>query len=442
MDNQTNVDQVVESAEKQVAPWMQTAIAALTSYIDAGSIVAGGLALAHFWKEKFGMNELDEGLIVAFSPNAFAAAIGALVGGMICDKLGRKFVYTYDLVLYIIGMLFVIFAPNFYVLFSAYMVVGLAVGADVVASWTLIAEQAPAENRARHCGAAQLAWAIGPAVVFIIAYCVGTTSPMVHQIVLGHLVVVALITWMLRLQMPESKNWREARDREKKMIAEGKIEKVRFSTFLRGINLRTILFLCGIYVIWNLCAGTMGFLLPTIHKEVCGLGEQASTALMALLFSVSAFSTLFVFMSWGDRLSRRGIYCVIAFLFVVAWGIFLLPESVLKAYPILLMTLFSVLVGINNGSGQQAFYQLWCSELFPARYRATAQGITFFATRISCGIWTFTIPFFIAKDSFATAALFMVFFATFSMLVGTLFAPKTSGKTLQQIEKERYGDSA
>src|SRR5215470_9470825 len=46
---------------------------------------------------------------------------------------------------------------------------GLAVGADVPASWTLIAEIAPKGARGRHSGAAQLLWGVGPLVVLLLA---------------------------------------------------------------------------------------------------------------------------------------------------------------------------------------------------------------------------------------------------------------------------------
>jgi MFS transporter, SP family, inositol transporter len=60
--------------------WRWTVLAAMASYIDAGSIVAiaAGLAL---WQEYLGMSSTTVGLLAALGPNAFGAAIGALIGG-------------------------------------------------------------------------------------------------------------------------------------------------------------------------------------------------------------------------------------------------------------------------------------------------------------------------------------------------------------------------
>ena len=82
-----------------MSPWKKTLIAGLISYIDAGSIVAGASGLS-MWAEYLGMSSVQMGLLAALSSNTGGAAIGALIGGKLCDKYGRKFVYNYALLLY------------------------------------------------------------------------------------------------------------------------------------------------------------------------------------------------------------------------------------------------------------------------------------------------------------------------------------------------------
>lgn len=416
--------------------WSQTIIAAMTNYIDAGSIVAGAAGLS-LWKQYLGMSSLQLGLLGAFSSNAISAAIGALIGGYICDKYGRKLVYTYDLLFYMLGMLFIVFAVNFPMLFIGYCIVGLSVGADVVASWTLIAENAPAENRAKHCGSAQMAWALGPAVVLILSVMLGGLELLGNRLVFAHLILIALVTWVLRLRMPESESWVASKEKEKELLAQGKIEQAKYSDLFSGTNFKTLLFLLGVYLIWNLCAGTMGFFMPYIYQTVGGVSNETANSLQVALFSISVISTFLIFMTFGDKISRRLMYFVISLLFIASWSIFLLPKS---AISLNMLMLFVGLTGINNGSGQQAFYQLWSSELFPTRYRARAQGFMFFSARVCLGLWSICVPLIMDNYGFSMAAAIMTGLATISMLVGTLFAPATSGKTLGQIEKERYGE--
>ena len=132
------------------ADWRNTILAGLANYIDAGSIVAGAAGLT-LWAKQFGLSSDFVGLIGAFSSNAISAGVGALVGGWLCDRLGRKRIYQWDLLVYAFGLLWIIFAQSPWMLVTGYVLAGLAVGADVPASWTLIAETAPAKA-ARQAG--------------------------------------------------------------------------------------------------------------------------------------------------------------------------------------------------------------------------------------------------------------------------------------------------
>jgi MFS transporter, SP family, inositol transporter len=108
--------------------------------------------------------------------------------------------------------------------------------------------------------------------------------------------------------------------------------------------------------------------------------------------------------------------------------------------PVLLLFVF--LWGASAGFGAQAFYGLWASELFPTRYRAQAQGVMFFIARIGVGLWTAVMPTIITQLGFSVAGGIMIAFLVVAALIGTLGAPDTQGKTLQEIEKERYGDQS
>lgn len=420
---------------QEPSAWKKTIMAAMTSYIDAGSIVAGAAGLS-LWQAYLQMDGVQMGMLAALSSNAGSAAVGALIGGRLCDRYGRKFVYTYDLLLYVLGMLFIVFGVNYAMLLAGYIIVGPSVGADIVASWTLIAEEAPAENRAKHCGSAQFAWALGPAVVLAISAWINQFGLIGNRIVFGHLIIVALWVWYQRLQMPESKDWKAAKEAELKLIKEGKVKPVSYGQLLSGINLKTVLFLCGVYSIWNLCASTWGFFMPYIYENVGRLSNSMSQIMSVASFLISIVGTYFIFMRLGDKVSRRLLYFIIGGIYVVAWGVWVLPPDMLSMWMLYMFTIFA---GLNNGAGQQAFYQLWCSELFPTKYRATAQGLTFFVTRILAAVWGFSMPIIMNSVGFRYAAMIMVGFAIASWLIGTLGAPQTQGKTLKDIEIERYG---
>ena len=76
----------------------ETLIVSMSNFLDAGAIVAGACGLT-MWVNFLNLNDSAVGLLAAVSANGFGAAIGALIGGRLADKYGRKFIYKYDLLL-------------------------------------------------------------------------------------------------------------------------------------------------------------------------------------------------------------------------------------------------------------------------------------------------------------------------------------------------------
>ena len=136
----------------------------LTNFLDSGSIVAGASGLT-LWQRQFNLSSFQVGLLGALSANAFGSAIGAIFGGHLSDKYGRKMIYTYDMLLYMLGTIIVVFSVNFPMLLLGFLVTGMAVGAGVPASWTYIGETSGDENRAHDIGISQFSWSMGPVII-------------------------------------------------------------------------------------------------------------------------------------------------------------------------------------------------------------------------------------------------------------------------------------
>ncbi|MBQ5606014.1 MAG: MFS transporter, partial [Prevotella sp.] len=83
-----------------------TITVSLTNYLDAGAIVAGASGLT-LWQEYLSLTEGNLGWLNAISANCLGAAIGAIIGGFLADKYGRKFIYTYNMIIYMIGVLLI-----------------------------------------------------------------------------------------------------------------------------------------------------------------------------------------------------------------------------------------------------------------------------------------------------------------------------------------------
>ena len=408
--------------------WRNTILAGLANYIDAGSIVAGSAALV-LWKTQYGLSDTFLGLIAAFSANAISAGIGALIGGILCDKYGRKKIYQYDMLFYAFGMLFLVFAVAPWMIVVGFVLVGLAVGADIPASWSLIAEMAPDDKRGKHSGVAQVLWYLGPVIVLISFAILEPLGILGAQIVFGHLAVLALGLTLLRSRMKESERWEKAKRVEVGSPTAAKPAEWR--VLLQPQHMKSMAFLVGMYGFWNLWAGTNGFFFPYILQTVGDQSQSTAVALQAGGFVLAMLSIYFVFMRLSDKVDQRLLFGISAVMQISGMALLaIFPLTV----PVAILYIF--LLQFGGGFGAQSFFQLWSSELFPTVARATAQGVTFAIVRIGLGIFSFFVPI-LTSIGFTTLAWILVGFLTVSAVIGIIWAPRNEGKSLEDLERER-----
>ncbi|WP_221028742.1 MFS transporter [Actomonas aquatica] len=403
--------------------WKWSALAGMASYLDAGSIVALGVGMVNFEKN-FGLSKGEVGTLAAIGPNAIGCAVGAIFGGWLGDKLGRKRIYKWDLLVYALGILLVALAMNREMLFIGTVIVGLAVGADVPTSLALVGEFAPAKARGKLLGFTQVSWCLGPVIVFVMAAALSGLGLLGTRIVLFHLFVVALVTWALRRGLSESARWKAA--------ASAGAVKQSVSALFKGRNLRYLIWTATIYLFWNLAAGTAGIFNPYIIETLGAGGPVASVLLSCSGFIIAMLVIVFVFMrhSDGNYRTRRLMWGIGAVVQVIAYGMLLfLPFSI----PVVLANI--ILFSAGGALAGEAFYKVFSQELFPTLLRSTAQGITFGVARVLLGIWSFFVPV-LASAGIGQVAGLLTLFLFVSGAVGYFFMPDTSGKSLEQIEAE------
>ncbi|EAH0781708.1 MFS transporter [Listeria monocytogenes] len=410
-----------------------TIAVSLTNYLDSGCIVAGASGLT-LWATQFGLSSFAVGLLGAVSANAFGSAIGALIGGHLADKYGRKFIYTYNMLVYMLGVTIIMFAMNFPMLLIGFLVTGLSVGAGVPASWTYISEMADPSIRARNIGISQFAWSCGPAIIFTLGIIVSPLGLLGNRLLFLSLLIVAFVAWQLQRKLEESKDWEAEQVKMKE--SGNRLEHPFKTAFSSMVNVKSVLFLVGVYLFWNLVAGAMGFFMPFVYETVGGLSNTQANLLQAVLWILTAASTYFGFAKFGDRVSHRGLFFVGALMAVASWVVLTFVGMSWVG-----LWTFVILWGISAGIGAQAFYALWSTELFPTKYRGGVQGVMFFLVRGSTGVWSIVFPVILANLGFTVAETIMIGLLTVSLLIGVIWAPKTRGRSLDDITKERYGNT-
>jgi inositol transporter-like SP family MFS transporter len=448
---------------KEKGSLKSTIAVSLTNYLDAGAIVAGASGLT-LWKDYLSLSEGHLGWLNAISANCLGAAIGAIVGGFLADKYGRKAIYTYNMLVYMLGVLLILLSSNFSMLLAGFLVTGISVGVGVPASWTYISESSEVGNRGRNIAISQMAWGIGPTIILILgtllapptggagsegvmfplveslAGCFGVTEQgatlnvFSSRIVFASLFVVALIAWLLQRRLEESQQWQAARE-------SGAQQPSTFasfgSLFTNRINIRTILFLAGMYLTWNLVSSVMGFFQQHIYETAGGLSNEYANMLSVGQWFI-IIATTFVFSLIVDKVNQRWLYFTGVMCAVLAW-LMVLTVGINSLTGLLVFTL---LWGLQGGISVQSFYALWASELFPAKYRAAAQGVMFFIVRGLSAAWGLGFVYIYGEEGegFTVAACVMLGLLLVSLIIGTVGAPDTRGKSLEQITKERYGE--
>lgn len=390
--------------------WRRTVLACMADYLDAGGIVAASAGLA-IWKAEFGLDTTTLGLLAALGVNAGAYAAGALVGGYLGDRLGRKRIYQYDLLVYVLGTLLVVFAGQQWMLFGGLVVMGLAIGADVPTSWALIGEIAPDHQRGRLVGLTSVFWSAGPVVVLLLALALADAGLMGIRIVFAHLAAVALVTWLLRRKMSESELWTAAR-------TQGLLGASRLRDLFRHHG-GQMFFIFVVHSLGAIALGTFGFFLPFILSTIGSQSQAASVGFNALYYALTGVGVFLLFMPLVDKVSRRVLFGIAGFFTALS---LLLVIFLPLSNPLVIFG-FVVVFALSASCGQEQLYRVWCQELFPTSMRATAQGIVIFAQKVVLAVWSLFTPMIIAASFRAFTWVLFAAVVT-SVVVGVVWMPK------------------
>lgn len=405
---------------KQLKP---TFLAAMSDFLDAGAIVAGGASFAS-WVVAYHLSSGRVGLVAALGANGISAGIGAFIGGRLGDRYGRKRVYVADLAVYMLGALIVAAGQDLPMLIGGYMLMGLAVGADIPCSWSLITEGAPVRSRSRLMALTNILWYVGPLVILSLAIGLHSDGLVGTRIIFGFLFVIAGITLLLRRTMAESLRWKAQRR------AQG---ISRTLAVLRSPQvLKTALFIVPLYILWTLPAGTYGVFLPYVLKSVGTTGPIASYLFQMVWFGSAIIAVALVFVPLCERIDNRVLFGVSAAMMAAAFYMLLFVSMNNPTIAMINILLF----GFGQGIGAWPLLRIWSTVLYPTEARNTAQGLTWGVKKISIGIWSLYLPTWTVGLGLGVIALPVALMFTAMLVIGVVFGPNISGKSLEQIQAD------
>src|SRR5215216_950942 len=174
-------------------------------------VIAIGLVLM---PADFGLTPTWKGLIGASA--LIGLFVGGIVFGWVTDLIGRKNLYTIDLLVFLVGSVAQFFVDTPLQLFLVRLVMGIAIGADYAVGPTYLAEFLPKRTRGHVLGSLVGMWTLG----YVISLAVGVVGhdwgPGAWRWVLASSAIPAAIVLVLRLGSPESPRW---------LVSKGRLEE-------------------------------------------------------------------------------------------------------------------------------------------------------------------------------------------------------------------------
>lgn len=348
------------------------------------------------------------------------AALGGIVFGWLGDKVGRVRALSWSILAYSLFTGACYFAQTPWQLAGMRFIAALGMGGEWALGVALVMEVWPEKFRPFLAGAIGAASNVGFFLIAVIGINFRVTQDSWRWVMLVG-AAPALLTFFIRLAVPESEKWQHAQS-----IAKTPARPLR-EIFSPGILSHTLLAtaFCGVVLI-----GTWGSVqwLPSWADQLtqgkvpeAKAYTQALTAFGAIVGSIAG--------AWlSGRLGRRTAY------FILCTGALLACGYLYRAVDTYGLH-FQIMVFLV-GTLSAAFYgwiPLYLPELFPTRMRATGQGFAYNAGRVLAAVGALTTGQLMQQfsGSFAKAGSII----TLIYLVGMFtiwFAPETKGKPLPE----------
>jgi MFS family permease len=350
----------------------------------------------------------------------FGAAFGGLVFGWLGDRIGRVKAMTASILCYSIFTGLVFFAQEPWHMGALRFVAALGMGGEWSLGVALVMEIWPAKFRPLMAGIIGAAANVG----FLVVGFIGMIWPVSADnwrwmLLLG--AAPALLTFFIRLFVPESQRWKDA--------VRGKDVKPIKEILSRPLLKRTILatLFASIPLI-----GTWGIVqwIPLWTDKIAGPENPGAKGVTTFVLAFAAILGCLAAPLLGQKIGRRPAYFAFCLLTILS-AFFLYRVVAPSGYG----SMFLVAVFILSFMATSFFgwLPLYLPELFPTRVRATAQGLAFNSGRVLSAVanWNMGMIMGWFDNSYAKVGMVISLIYVLGMAVIWL-APETKGKPLPE----------
>ena len=374
------------------------------------------------------------------------ALVGALLGGWLSDKIGRRVMFLATMIMFIVLALAQAFVTSVGWLVVVRFVLGVPLGSDISNGYTYIMESMPKGKREVMGNRWQFMFAVGEVMtlaviaVFIVA---NLDHELIWRVTLGLGALPALVILLMRHDLPETAVWliRHGRFREAKRVSvqmfgdtldmlpdeDAIVPKPRPSAFLADIRQDPIRWRATLYG-WIACFAqgsefsTFAFYLPVLFVMV-GVSSVLGTDLVTMaLFSIAAVAG-WVGPMITPRIGQRGIsiagFAIVLVSLLVAAGALYTGRTMILPFAAAAM-LWGHYWDASN-------CMTIPTVVAKPEYRGTASGFAYMFVKLPSFLAIFLFPSLFAAIGQASATLFVAIFPLIGLLAAIFILPEVYG---------------
>lgn len=405
--------------------WFLAAVAALGGFLFGfDTIVINGAEqdIQRLWSLSGRMH----GWVV--SSALWGTVVGALAGGALADRFGRKRTLQAVGALYLVSAVWSAVAGGPGEMVLARLVGGFGVGISTIAAPVYIAEISPAESRGRLTALFQFNVVFGVLAALTSNLLLKDAGENAWRWMLGAEAFPALAFVLLTPFLVESPRWRaEMRDTRNGTRDVGNANGG--GAFFSKANLRPVL-LAFLVAFFNQMSGcnAVNYFAPRIF-QMAGFGRDAAF-LSSFGLGILNFAATFTGLWLIDRVGRRALLLAGGAGYLVslfgAAAAFAAGNGTLAAACIFLFL-------AAHAVGQGTVIWVLVAEVFPQRFRAQGQALGAFTHWVFAALVAFAFP--MAAEAVPVWAIFAFFGAmmVFHFIWTLFFVPETKGRRLEEI---------
>ncbi len=417
---------------------------------DVGIIAAALL----FVRNTFALSTQMQEIVVSVVPAG--TMVGAVVGGILSDRLGRRATLLWSAIIFILGSILAPLSPSVAVLVVARSMLGIAIGFTSVTAPVYVAELSPPQSRGRLIGLYQFALTFGIVFANLVGYWLASEESWRLMFAIGALPAAVFLA--LVLTVPESPRWLFINNRAQaaervllsytdsygaRLLLED-IQKAKaagsthekWSALLSPAARRGLLIAVGFVVLQQLCGiNTIIYYGPQIFA-LAGIDSNRHAIFASLLVTIVNMLATLVALVCVDRIGRKPL---------LYGGIGGMLVSLL-----LLAFTFGRVSGVTHTTGMTAIICLmvyiscfaasmgpiaWIlvGEVFPLRLRSRGAAAATLGYGISNTLVSLTFLTVIHRIGNALTFASLGFFCIITLLFTWLVIPETKGRDLESI---------